>query len=366
MKIHLVVGARPNFMKLMPVYNNIKRECPDWETTVVHTGQHYDYEMSRVFFEVLNLPEPDVFLDVRSGTHGEQTARALERLERLFIKENPDLVMVFGDVNSTIAASLAAVKLGIKIAHVEAGLRSFDWSMPEEINRMLTDRISHLLFVTEKAGIENLKREGVEKDRIYFVGNTMIDTLITILPHADISVLNEFGLKENNYILVTLHRPSNVDRKEPLKKILGILDQLSAYLPVVFPIHPRTEKRIKEFNIETGGITIIQPQNYRKFLALERFSKLVITDSGGIQEETTYLRKPCITVRPNTERPVTEEMGTNVVLRDKPIEHLLELSIKAINGEWKKGEIPPTTVGWEGRKKNNRIPEKNGSYLQID
>jgi len=218
---------------------------------------------------------------------------------------------------------------------------------------MLTDRISHLLFVTEKAGIENLKREGVEKDRIYFVGNTMIDTLITILPHADISVLNEFGLKENNYILVTLHRPSNVDRKEPLKKILGILDQLSAYLPVVFPIHPRTEKRIKEFNIETGGITIIQPQNYRKFLALERFSKLVITDSGGIQEETTYLRKPCITVRPNTERPVTEEMGTNVVLRDKPIEHLLELSIKAINGEWKKGEIPPL---WDG-KAGKRITE---------
>ena len=232
MKIHLVVGARPNFMKLMPVYNNIKKECPDWETIIVHTGQHYDYEMSQVFFEVLNLPEPDVFLDVRSGTHGEQTARALERLEKLFIKENPDLVMVFGDVNSTIAASLAAVKLGIKIAHVEAGLRSFDWSMPEEINRMLTDRVSHFLFVTEKAGIENLKREGVEENRIYFVGNTMIDTLITILPHADISILNEFGLKENNYILVTLHRPSNVDRKEPLKKILGILNQLSAHLPV--------------------------------------------------------------------------------------------------------------------------------------
>ena len=215
---------------------------------------------------------------------------------------------------------------------------------------MLTDRISHLLFVTEKAGIENLKDEGVDEDRIFFVGNTMIDTLITILPHTDVSLLDEFNLHKDSYILVTLHRPSNVDNKGSLQSILGILNRLAEEIPVVFPVHPRTVKRLKEFHIDTGRLITIEPQNYRKFLALERFAKLVITDSGGIQEETTFLKKPCITVRQNTERPITEDEGTNIVLRDKPIEDLFNLSMMAINGEWKEGSIPPLWDGNAGKR----------------
>ncbi len=346
MKIHLIVGARPNFMKAMPVYNRLVESCKDWEIKIIHTGQHYDYEMSEAFFEVLSLKERDIFLDVRSGLHGEQTAKIIEKLEKVFIDERPDLVVVFGDVNSTLAASIVAAKLMIKIAHVEAGLRSFDRTMPEEINRIVTDVLSDYLFVTEESGIENLKREGVDLSRIFFVGNTMIDTLYQILPFCDEEYLKIYNLKKNSYILVTLHRPSNVDDRERLKEIIYILEKIGKEKTVFFPVHPRTKKMIKNFSIKTNNVILEKPLNYKEFLTLEKYALGVITDSGGIQEETTVLGIPCITLRPNTERPITEKIGTNVVLRDRPLEYILELVKDMIDGRWKKGKIPEL---WDGK-----------------
>jgi len=342
----LVVGERPNFMKMKPVYEALKKYS-DLDISIIHTGQHYDYEMSQVFFENLSLPRPDIFLNVRSGTHGAQTAKAIEGLERVFINEHPDLVVVFGDVNSTLAASVAASKLMISIAHVEAGLRSFDRTMPEEINRVVTDVLSTLLFVTEESGIKNLKKEGIPDNRIYLVGNTMIDTLFQLKKFTNLTKLKAFNVKESEYTLVTLHRPSNVDNPQRLEKIISILDKLGEGHPVLFPIHPRTKRRMEEFNIRSNGnLKIIAPLNYIDFLNLQRFSGLVITDSGGIQEETTVLGVPCITVRPNTERPITEEIGTNVVLRGRPLEDIIALGDKVFSGKWKKGRIPEL---WDGR-----------------
>uniref|UniRef100_A0A7C4U8K4 UDP-N-acetylglucosamine 2-epimerase (Non-hydrolyzing) n=1 Tax=candidate division WOR-3 bacterium TaxID=2052148 RepID=A0A7C4U8K4_UNCW3 len=345
MKIHLIVGARPNFMKAMPVYNELKSNCNDWDIKLVHTGQHYDYEMSKVFFEVLSLPEPDIFLDVRSGTHGEQTGKLIERIEKVLMEHKPEIVMVFGDVNSTLAGSIAAAKLGIKIAHIEAGLRSFDRTMPEEINRVVTDVLSDYLFVTEKSGIENLKKEGIDERKIFFVGNTMIDTLYKILPKCSEEDLKKFNLKKNDYILVTLHRPSNVDDRDRLEEIMRILEEIGSKKPVIFPVHPRTKKMLKNFNIKTENILLINPLNYKDFLTLERYAFCVITDSGGIQEETTCLNVPCITLRPNTERPITEEIGTNIVLRDRPISDIIKMMDNIYEGRWKKGRIPDL---WDG------------------
>lgn len=354
MKVHLVVGSRPNFMKAMPVYNELVRVCKDWEIKIIHTGQHYDYEMSKAIFEVLSLKEPDIFLDVRSGSHGEQTARIIDKIEKVFINEKPNLVIVFGDVNSTLATSIVTAKLMIKMAHIEAGLRSFDRSMPEEINRVVTDHLSDYLFVTEESGVENLLREGKDKESIFFVGNTMIDTLYQILPMCDEGILKKYNLNKNSYILITIHRPSNVDDEERIKKIMKILEEIGKKIRLFFPVHPRTRKMLQNLKIKIDNVILEKPLNYKEFLTLERFSLGVITDSGGIQEETTVLNVPCITIRPNTERPITEKIGTNIVLRDRPLESVIELVEDIIQGRWKKGKIPEL---WDG-KASFRIVKK--------
>ncbi len=317
-RIFLIAGARPNFMKLKPVYEKLS-EQDRFDVKIIHTGQHYDYNMSRAFFEDLNMPEPHFYLGAGSGTHARQTARIMTLLDELFDSEMPDWIFVFGDVNSTIAAALTAVKRGIKIAHVESGLRSFDMSMPEEINRILTDRISHLHFVTEPSAIDNLLREGHSPDSIKWVGNTMIETLISVIPIArrrfeDLS--RKFEIKEKGYALLTLHRPSNVDSREKLEQIIGAIRPHAARFPIIFPVHPRTSRKLH--SIDTGEIRLVEPMRYVDFVSLQMHARFVMTDSGGIQEETTYLKVPCLTLRENTERPITVEIGTNILVGTEP------------------------------------------------
>tara|TARA_B100000315_G_scaffold212798_1_gene210361 strand:+ start:117 stop:1199 length:1083 start_codon:yes stop_codon:yes gene_type:complete len=311
-RIDLVVGARPNFIKAFPVYRALER-TGKFSLRLINTGQHYDDNMAAVFFEQLKMKEPDINLGIGSGKHGEQTARILDEIEREFLSQIPDLVIVFGDVNSTLAAALAAAKLMIPVAHVEAGLRSFDRNMPEEINRVLTDQISNLLFVTSADAEDNLHKEGKDKDQIYFVGNTMIDSLVGFQSLFDsIHIQNMYGLRVKEYILVTLHRPSNVDDPVDLEKIIVALNRVADRLPCVWPVHPRT--RIKLETISTKihhKLFLTEPLGYLEFMGLQKDAAAVITDSGGIQEESTYLRVPCFTVRDNTERPVTIERGTN-------------------------------------------------------
>ncbi len=313
MKIMHIAGARPNFMKVAPIIQAMNETAGRFRQTLVHTGQHYDYEMSQVFFEELGLPAPDEYLNVGSGTHADQTARIMLAFEPVVLRYHPDWVFVVGDVNSTLACALVCAKLGISVAHVEAGLRSWDREMPEEINRLLTDQIADLLFTPSQDGDANLRREGIRPDKIHFVGNVMIDTLVRLLPTAaKRPVLAELGLKHREYVLVTLHRPSNVDERAALAEILGALAEISQTQPVIFPVHPRTRERIKEFGLEPGlNVRMLEPQGYLDFLALTQAAGLVLTDSGGIQEETTYLGIPCLTLRANTERPVTITMGTN-------------------------------------------------------
>jgi UDP-N-acetylglucosamine 2-epimerase (non-hydrolysing) len=306
--------------------------------------------MSKVFFEDLDLPEPHYFLGVGSGTHAEQTAKIMIEFEKVLLKEEPDLVIVFGDVNSTLACSVTAKKLLIPTAHVEAGLRSFDMTMPEEINRKLTDAISDLLFTPSMDGNRNLVREGVSADKIHFVGNIMIDSLIRILNQIteldEDRVLSEFGLEKGHYVLVTLHRPSNVDQKETLWKILLFLSALSSRIPIIFPVHPRTKKNMDGFGVNGSlrqNFKIIEPLRYREFIALEKRPQFVLTDSGGIQEETTYLNVPCLTLRPNTERPVTIIEGTNELVTIDQLEKKADL---ILTGSWKKGRIPEL---WDGK-----------------
>jgi UDP-N-acetylglucosamine 2-epimerase (non-hydrolysing) len=303
-----------------------------------------------VFFEDLDLPEPHYFLGVGSGTHAEQTAKIMIEFEKVLLKEEPDLVIVFGDVNSTLACSVTAKKLLIPTAHVEAGLRSFDMTMPEEINRKLTDAISDLLFTPSMDGNRNLVREGVSADKIHFVGNIMIDSLIRILNQIteldEDRVLSEFGLEKGHYVLVTLHRPSNVDQKETLWKILLFLSALSSRIPIIFPVHPRTKKNMDGFGVNGSlrqNFKIIEPLRYREFIALEKRPQFVLTDSGGIQEETTYLNVPCLTLRPNTERPVTIIEGTNELVTIDQLEKKADL---ILTGSWKKGRIPEL---WDGK-----------------
>ena len=314
MRILHVVGARPNFMKIAPIMQAMKRHPEDFEQLLVHTGQHYDANMSQIFFDELELPKPDINLEVGSGSHAQQTAQMMQRFEPVLQEYKPDWVFVPGDVNSTIACALVATKLKVKVAHVEAGLRSFDRTMPEEINRIVTDHLSDLLFTTEPSGNQNLIREGVVPEKIRFVGNTMIDTLVRLLPKAEqrwSALEQKFGL--DRYVLVTLHRPANVDNPDTLAEILTALDEISREIPVIFPIHPRTRQRIAAAGILSSStrIILLQPLGYLDFLALQAHASLVLTDSGGIQEETTYLRVPCLTVRANTERPVTISQGTN-------------------------------------------------------
>lgn len=311
MKILHVVGARPNYMKVAPIIAAMRRRG-GFEQTLVHTGQHYDHRMSQVFFDDLDLPDPDDHLEVGSGTHAEQTARILLAFEPVVIARRPDWVFVVGDVNSTAACALVCVKLGVRVAHVEAGLRSFDRSMPEEINRLLTDQIADLLFTPSPDGDENLLREGVDPLKIHRVGNVMIDTLVRLLPKAKSRpILHDLGLEPQGYYLVTLHRPSNVDQPQTLAEILSALEALARRKPVIFPVHPRTRERMRSLGLDAPGVRFTEPLGYLDFLALEASAGLVLTDSGGMQEETTYLGVPCLTARPSTERPITITEGTN-------------------------------------------------------
>lgn len=340
MHILHVVGARPNFMKAAPVLRALAN-LSAIKQTLVHTGQHYDANMSDVFFSQLEMPAPDVNLGVGSGSHALQTAEIMTRFELVVLERRPDLVLVYGDVNSTIAAALVCAKLGIRIGHVEAGLRSFDWTMPEEINRVVTDRLSDLLFTPSDDADVNLEREGVPPEKIHQVGNVMIDSLVRLLPVAANVPRNGFP---ELYALVTLHRPSNVDDSESLKDILQSLVDISESLDVIFPVHPRTRQRIAEFGHVAEKLHLSEPLPYIEFLALQSHAAVVITDSGGIQEETTFLGVPCLTLRKNTERPVTVRVGTNVIVGQDRERLRAELA-KVISGNRKKGAIP---LLWDG------------------
>jgi UDP-N-acetylglucosamine 2-epimerase (non-hydrolysing) len=349
-KIDCVVGARPNFMKMAPIIEAL-RDIPGMTSRLIHTGQHYDAAMSKVFFDDLGLPKPDVFLGVGSGGHSEQTARVMIEFDRVVEAGRPDFVLVVGDVNSTLAAALVAAKRLIPLGHVEAGLRSGDRTMPEETNRIVTDILSDLLFTTSEDAAVNLAREGVDASKIRFVGNVMIDSLLKHRERAiaTSTALEDFGLTPHRYVLVTLHRPSNVDGKESLAGLIGVLARLAEERPVLFPVHPRTRVRIREFGLEgdvdkAAGLRLVEPQGYLDFLRLLDSAELVLTDSGGIQEETTVLGVPCLTLRPNTERPVTITEGTNVLVGTDPA-RILEEGLKVLSGKGRKGRIPRY---WDG------------------
>lgn len=341
-----VAGARPNFVKVAPLLRAM-RERPRIEALLVHTGQHYDAAMSDAFFRDLGMPEPDVNLGVGSGSHAVQTAEVLRGIEPVLLDWKPDAVVVVGDVNSTIAAALAAVKLGIPVAHVEAGLRSFDRRMPEEINRILTDAISDWLFTSEPSGAVNLAREGVPPERIHFVGNVMIDSLLRHIDRARAAApFGALGLRPGGYALLTLHRPSNVDDPERLRGLFAVLEELHAELPVVFPVHPRTRASIAA--LYGGGAPALQltdPLGYLEFLGLVAEARLVLTDSGGVQEETTALGVPCLTLRDSTERPVTLHVGTNVLTGSDPAAIRRECRRILAEGA-RKGAMPEK---WDGR-----------------
>jgi UDP-N-acetylglucosamine 2-epimerase (non-hydrolysing) len=348
-KIISVVGARPNFMKVAPI-NRAFEEIKDCEHIIVHTGQHYDKNMSDSFFEDLDIAHPKYFLGVGSGTHSQQTANVMVEFEKVLDIENPDMVIVVGDVNSTLACTLTSVKKNIPVSHVEAGLRSFDRSMPEEINRMATDAICNYAFVSEPSGLYYLKRENFPEQNTFYVGNTMIDS-----QHYGIEWLNKnpelkSELPEKEYALITIHRPSNVDFEEQLKMLVDVLDNFSKNIHLVFPVHPRTEKNLEKFNLKerifnNPNISVYSPLNYLRFLNLMRNAKVIVTDSGGIQEETTALQIPCITLRNSTERPITVEIGTNELV--VPKRELIEDALKRVlNGNFKKGRVPEL---WDGK-----------------
>ena len=350
MKVFHVVGARPNFMKVAPVLNALKRR-ENIAQTLIHTGQHYDVNMSDVFFEQLGIPTPDVNLAVGSGTHAKQTAEIMIRLEPIVVDRHPDIVLVYGDVNSTVATALVCAKLGVPVGHVEAGLRSFDRSMPEEINRLVTDQLADLLFTPSEDGDENLRREGIPAERIFRVGNVMIDSLVRLLPIAQQTFPGKAGTSDfpEHYALVTLHRPANVDDGETLKGFLESLLEVNQELAVIFPAHPRTRKRIDDFGLKAGKLRLVDPLPYVDFLGLQSRATVVITDSGGIQEETTYLGVPCLTLRENTERPITVSMGTNVLVGRDREKIRVELA-KVLAGNAKKGTVPPLWDGHAGSR----------------
>lgn len=351
LKVINVVGARPNFMKVAPIVAEMKRRESDFAPLVVHTGQHYDAGMSDAFFRDLQLPQPDVYLGVGSGSHAAQTAAVMELFEPVVLREQPDWVLVVGDVNSTLACALVCSKLSVKVAHVEAGLRSRDRTMPEEINRLLTDQIADLLFTPSTDADENLIAEGIAPERIRFVGNIMIDSLLQRLEAAgDSQIREQLEVAGKDYAVVTLHRPSNVDSREGLTQIMEALVEISERLPVVFPLHPRTRKTMTEFglsNVAAGrdNLRLIDPLGYLDFLRLYSGARLVLTDSGGIQEETTALGIPCLTVRENTERPITIEMGTNRLVGGSR-EAIVAASFSIIDGpRVNTHRIPPL---WDG------------------
>lgn len=363
LKVLLIAGARPNFMKVAPIYAEMKRRPQDLQPLIVHTGQHYDAAMSDAFFADLGMPKPDVYLGVGSGSHAVQTAKIMTEFEPVVLSEKPDWVLVVGDVNSTIACALVCSKLGIKVAHVEAGLRSGDRTMPEEINRILTDAISDLLFTTSQDADVNLQKEGIPKDKIRFVGNVMIDSLLGHLKLAERSgVLNDLGITPREYGVLTLHRPSNVDDAETLSGILDAIAEISNEIPIIFPVHPRTRGRIEEFgllpSINDSAIRLIEPLGYLDFMRLYSQSRLVLTDSGGLQEETTVLGIPCLTLRHNTERPVTIELGTNVLVGTDPGK-IRQAAFEALGRQASSdASIPPL---WDG-KTAGRICDELTNY----
>ena len=351
MKVLHVVGARPNFIKIAPIIEEMAKYPERFQQVLVHTGQHYDGEMSQVFFDDLDIPRPDVYLGVGSGSHAEQTARVMLAFEPVLLEQKPDLVLVVGDVNSTLACALVCVKIGVLVAHVEAGLRSFDRTMPEEINRVLTDQIADLLFTTERDADENLWREGVAEEKIHFVGNVMIDTLLRHKERAlALDALGRYELEHRGFALLTLHRPSNVDVPEVLSGILDALAEIQAWLPIIFPAHPRTVKRVRELGFEgrlaaMPDLRVTEPLGYLEFLNLMANARLALTDSGGIQEETTILGVPCLTLRENTERPVTVTQGTNTVVGRDP-ERIVTEALAILDGRNKGGRVPEL---WDGR-----------------
>ncbi len=353
MKVLLVAGARPNFMKIAPLFHAASG-LGAVECLIVHTGQHYDYEMSQAFFDDLELPKPDFFLEAGSGSHAEQTAKIMVSFEVVCREQQPDLVIVVGDVNSTLACSIVAKKMWIKVAHVEAGLRSFDLNMPEEINRMVTDSISDYFFVTEESAVTNLEHEGKSAEQIFFVGHVMIDNLlrqVEKLKEVDCHSLGSWSLKEKlqgrDYIFLTMHRPSNVDDKEVFSGIVGALNKIAERYPIVFPVHPRTGKMLLKFSLELSpNVMQLPPLGFLESLFLWQDAALVLTDSGGLQEETTALGVPCLTMRENTERPITVDLGTNVLVGNHSTD-ILAACAKIENGELgKAGRIPPL---WDGK-----------------
>ena len=371
LKIILVAGARPNFMKVSPLIHAINKHNKRLGSKenkinciLVHTGQHYDIKMSEIFFSDLVLPRPDINLEVGSASHAIQTAKIMTRFEKVCIKENPDWILVVGDVNSTIACTLVAAKLGIKVGHVEAGLRSFDRSMPEEINRIVTDALSDLLFTPSEDADKNLMKEGISKEKIKRVGNIMIDTLIANLDKArQLRPHDTFGLNGNGFVYVTLHRPSNVDNRLNLSCIMECLIKLSHDLPVIFSLHPRTKKQLISFGLlerinNIPSLFLTEPLSYHNSIGLIDKARFVLTDSGGIQEETTFLKIPCLTLRPNTERPITISQGTNKLTSPELLEQDIEY---LLNGNCRKGEIPEL---WDGKtgKRIIRILTEMGAY----
>jgi len=362
LKLHLVVGARPNYMKMAPLYDEFSKYPEEFQIKFVHTGQHYDESMSKLFFEDLGMPKPDVFLEVGSGTHGVQTARIMERYENYLLETKPDIVFVAGDVNSTAACAIDAAKLHIQVAHVEAGLRSYDHRMPEEINRLLTDQISDYLLTPSPDADANLLKEGIAQEKIFFVGNIMIDSLVKHREIADKStILTELEIPAGNdiekYCLVTLHRPSNVDGETGLRTILEAFQVIGKQIRIIFPMHPRTRNNIKQLGIDEllnsiPNLKITEPLGYLDFLKLELNAELVITDSGGIQEETTYLQIPCLTLRENTERPITVTEGTNQLVKLDTLS-IINATLDVFKGNKKHGSIPKY---WDGHT-SQRIVE---------
>ncbi|THD76126.1 MAG: UDP-N-acetylglucosamine 2-epimerase (non-hydrolyzing) [Phenylobacterium sp.] len=362
-RIAYVVGARPNFVKMAPVISELRRRMPDGRHALIHTGQHYDRLMSDVFLEELGVPAPDHMLGVGSASHAVQTARVMEHIEPVLEEERPDLVIVPGDVNSTLAATLVAVKLGIPVAHLESGLRSFDRTMPEEINRIVADEFSEYLFLHSDEAIENLRAEGIADERMHFVGNTMIDSLVAVEERfRSANAARNLGVEPGNYLLVTLHRPALVDGPL-LADVIARLDDVSRELPVLFPVHPRTRKMMESMNLKpVPAVWLTEPVSYLEFLSLEANARAVLTDSGGVQEETTYLNVPCFTLRENTERPVTVRAGTNTLLGLSP--ERIDDILPALAHPKTVTEPPPL---WDGRAAERvaDILQTTGHYASL-
>ena len=349
MKIIHVVGARPNFMKIAPIIANCQKSN-EIESLLIHTGQHYDEKMSDLFFSQLGIPEPDINLEVGSASHAVQTAEIMKAFEPIVLEHKPDAILVVGDVNSTIACGIVAVKLGIKLIHVEAGLRSGDRTMPEEINRILTDSISDMLFCTEQSGVDNLVNEGIPQNKVFHVGNVMIDTLLQNKKKSeDSNILRQLGLNSNGFAVLTLHRPSNVDDSIVFGRILDALEIIQNDMPIIFPIHPRTRQNLTSLGLDERiknipNLQLVEPLGYLDFLKLMASACVVLTDSGGIQEETTILKVPCLTLRENTERPVTTEIGSNQIVGNAP-EMIVKAYNRAIGPLWREPQTPPL---WDG------------------